>query len=160
MDAPHDPASMRTRNLPRTPGNCQGTFTATNGWTAGVALLLALAAASVQGQPAQPWVSLQSTAGGSNLLFQLTTQPGWFYTSQQSTNLANWGFAGNYFADGTALSWTNPVASIDTRRFFRVSVNAPNPAVVTNYHSWTNVVAVNNGLVEFIGAAGKVGTET
>ena len=46
------------------------------------------------------------------------------------------------------MSWTNPVSSSDTARFFRVSVNAPNPAVSTNYHSWNNVISVNNGLVE------------
>ena len=54
---------------------------------AGLALLLALAAAPVPGQPAQPSVSLQKTADGSNLLFQLPTQPSWFYTFQQSTDL-------------------------------------------------------------------------
>ncbi len=139
---------MRIQSLPWVPGNRRASFTAVNLWTGEVALLLALAAAHVQGQPAQPWVNLQRLAGSSNLIFQLASQPGWFYTSQQSTDLASWGYAGNYYADGTSLSWTNPVASNDARRFFRVSVNAPNSATVTNYHSWTNVVAVNNGIVE------------
>ncbi len=148
MDTPREPARMRTPNYPRTPGFCRAHFTAVNLWISGAALLLSLAAARVQGQPARPLVNVQSTAGGSNLLFQITTEPGWFYTSQQSTDLLNWGYAGNYFADGTSLSWTNPLTTNDNRRFFRVSVNAPNTAAVTNYHLWTNVVAVNNGLVE------------
>src|SRR5207253_1939395 len=93
---------------------------------------------------------VQGIGGGSNLLFQLTAEPGWFYAAQQSTDFTNWGYAGNYFADSTSLSWTNPVAANDARRFFRVAVNAPNPVAVTNYHSWSNAVSVNNGIIEAI----------
>ena len=81
-------------------------------------------------------------------MLQLATQPGWFYTSQQSTNLTVWSYSTNSYANGTSLSWTNLIAPTDSQRFYRVSVNPPNPVVVTNYHSWNNVVSVNNGIVE------------
>jgi hypothetical protein len=114
----------------------------------GIAILFSLAAAPLRSQPAQPWINLQSTPGGSNLVFQLATQPGWFYTARQSTNLTDWGYAADYFANGDSLNWTNPVAGHNPQMFFRVSVNAPNMAAVLKYHSWTNVVSINNGLVE------------
>lgn len=113
-----------------------------------IALLLGLMVAGARSQPAQPTVNVQTTAGNSNLLFQLTTQPGWFYTFLQTTTLTNWGYATDYFAGGTALSWTNPLAATDAQRFFQVLVSAPNTTVISNYHSWTNVVSVNNGIVE------------
>ncbi len=119
-------------------------------WLITIVLLFILRPACVQAQPAQPFVNLQGVTGGSNLVFQLTSQPGWFYAAQQSTNLTNWDFDGNYFATNTSVGWTNQVAPNDAHRFFRVSVNAPNTAVVSNYHSWTNVVSVNNGLVEVL----------
>jgi hypothetical protein len=93
---------------------------------------------------------VQSAAAGSNLLFQLTTQSNWFYTFQQSTNFTNWGYAADYYASNTSLSWTNPIATNGARAFFRVAVNSPNPAAYTNYHSWANSVTVNNGLVEAV----------
>ncbi len=123
---------------------------ATKRWTNGVVFLIAFAAAHVQGQPTQPWVNLEWTTGSSNLLLQLATQPGWFYTLQHSTNMANWRYATNAFADGTSLNWTGTVGSNDTAKFFRVMVNAPNTAVFTNYHSWNNSVSLNNGIVEAV----------
>ena len=118
-------------------------------WTIGVALLLAIAPARVQGQ-AQPSISVQSAGAGSNLLFQLNTQSNWFYTFQQSANFTNWGYAADYYASNTSLNWTNPIATNGTAAFFRVKVNAPNPAANTNYHSWANSVTINNGLVEAV----------
>ena len=118
-------------------------------WMPGIALMLLVAAARLPAQPAQPLVNVQS-AGGSNLLFQLTSQPGWFYTFLQTTTLTNWNYATDFFAGGTSVNWTNPAPASDAQRFFRVSVNAPNPTVISNYHSWTNVVSLNNGLVEVL----------
>ena len=141
---------MNTRNLARTPRQRRVTFTATGLWTTGVALLVALAAARVQGQPDQPWITLQRAAGSSNLLFQLTTQSNWFYTFQQSADFTNWVYAADYYANSNSLSWTNSIATNVTGRFFRVSVNPPNNAAYTNYHSWNNSVTVNNGLVEAV----------
>lgn len=113
------------------------------------ALLFALAAAgSLHAQLSQPTVNVQPAPGGSNLVFQLNTQSNWFYTFQQSTDLSTWLYATDYFAGGSSLGWTNPIGSNDSERFFRVSVNPPNTTIISNYHSWTNVVSLNNGLVE------------
>jgi hypothetical protein len=147
---PADCFAMNTRNLPRTPHHRRFILSAERVWIAGVALLLAAVPARVQGQPAQPWINLQSGAGGSILLFQLTTQSNWFYTFQQSANLTSWAYAADYYANGASLSWTNPIASNAAEAFFRVTVNPPNPAAYTNYHSWANSVTVNNGLVEAV----------
>ena len=125
-------------------------FTVANRLAAGLLLLLSLTAGWVKAQPSPPTVNFQKTADGSNLLFQLATESNWFYTFQQSTSLTNWGYATDYFTSNTSLSWTNPIASNNTARFFRVSVNAPNTAVISNYHSWSNAISVNNGLVEAI----------
>ncbi len=127
-------------------------FLATNFAAFTVALLPALAATVAHGQTS-PQVSVQKTVDGSNTLVQLATDPGWFYTLQQSTNLtvSNWGYAADLFAGDVSLTFTNPVGSNDSQRFFRVSVNPPNPGATTNiYHSWSNVVSVNNGIVEAI----------
>ena len=149
---------MNTQNPAWTPRHRRVIFTATGLCTTGAAVLLALAAARVQGQPAQPLIDLQRGAGGSNLLFQLTTQSNWFYTFQQSADFTNWDYAADYYANGNSLSWTNPIATNITGRFFRVSVNPPNYAASTNYHSWNNSVTVNNGLVEavIVPAIGRV----
>jgi hypothetical protein len=125
MDGPNEKATMRNPNLPQALMGCRASFTATKLRTSGVALLITLAAARVAAQPAQPWINIQPAGDGSNLLFQLTTEPSVFYTFQQSTDLMNWGYAAQYFANDTSLSWTNPLSSSDTARFFRVSVNVP-----------------------------------
>ena len=48
---------------------------------------------------------------------------------------------------GVALLFTLAAARVQGQSA-RPPVNGPNTAVETNYHSWTNVVSVNNGLVE------------
>ena len=151
MDSPHSPAGMKSRNTPG-PRLRRTVFATITLRFVGAAFLFALAVARVQGQPAQPTINLQTTAGSSNLLFQLATTLGWFYTFQQSTDLSNWVYATNSFGDGTTLNWTNPISGTNGAKYFRVTVNAPNTAVFTNYAKWTNnnVVDINNGIVEAI----------
>src|SRR5579863_1355911 len=75
----------------------------------GAMLALLLAAGSVQSQPDQPTVNFQTSASGSNAQFQLATDPGWFYTLQQSTTLTNWGYAADLFASDISLNFTNAI---------------------------------------------------
>jgi hypothetical protein len=115
----------------------------------GIALFMVLVAARVHGQPDQPTINFQNSVGSSNLLFQLPTQAGWFYTFQQSADLANWSYLTNSFGDGTTLNWTNSMATNGVN-FYRVTVNAPNTTILTNYHSWNNSISLNNGIVEAV----------
>jgi hypothetical protein len=140
---------MKTQDRSPAPRN-RAAVTAAGLWTTGMALLLALAAVRVQSNPVQPVISVQPDPNGSNLLFQVSTVSNWFYTFLQSTNFTNWNYAAHFYASSNSLSWTNSIASNDVGRYFRVAVNPPNPAVLTNYHSWNNSISVNNGIVEAV----------
>ena len=148
---------MNIRILARIPFHTRAAHTAISRWRSGVALLLALAAPGVKGDPVQPWISLQGD-GQSGLLFQLATQPGWVYTFLQSTTLTNWTYATNYYANGAPLNWTSSMSPTNPGGYYRVSVNPPNPIAYTNYHGWTNAVTINNGIVEavIVPAIGRV----
>ena len=110
--------------------------------------------------PAQsPAPTLQMAPnGGSNVLLQIGSQPGLFYTLQHSADLANWSSVTTDFATSNALTWNGALGATTPAEFFRAKVNSPNRAVVTDYHGWTNAVLLNNGLVEaaIIPNAGRV----
>jgi len=86
----------------------------------------------------------------SDYIVQVSSQPGSFYTLQRSADLANWSPVTTLFADSEALTWTGSLAVLPLKAFFRARVNPPNHATVTHYNGWTNVVVLNNGLVEAI----------
>jgi hypothetical protein len=93
---------------------------------------------------------MQGAAAGSSLSFEVGTETGWYYTLQRSTDLSTWNHVGSQFADNASLTWTNAFDSSAASRFYRLAVDAPNTAIFTNYHGWTNAVSLNNGIVEAI----------
>ncbi len=94
----------------------------------------------------------------SQVMLQWASQANWFYTCQASPDLTHWNWLGASLGNSGPLSWTDSISPVITARFYRVEVNAPNTATITNYHGWTNAILLNNGWVETIvvPAAGRV----
>src|SRR5215471_11242975 len=93
-----------------------------------------------------------------NVVFGLSSQLGFFYTWQKSSDLSNWVSNEAVFAGSTALSLTETVSALSGAEFVKAKVNRPNLTVITNYAGWTNAVLLNNGLVEavIVPPAGRV----
>lgn len=141
---------FKSQEPARSRGGFQASFAAICFWTRAVALAFALAAASAPGQPEPPSLKLLGPDADSNLVFQTGTQAGYLYSLLQSTDLVNWSYGGIYtqYVGGQPLFWTNALSLSSPQRFYRVAANGTNTTVLTNYHSWTNVISLNNGVIE------------
>jgi hypothetical protein len=111
---------------------------------------------AVCAQPLAPQLDI-SASDRSNAVIGLGSQPGFFYTWQVSSDLFNWTSQEPLFASSTRLVLTQSLALL-SKELVRAKVNSPNTAVTTNYSGWTNVVLLNNGLVEtvIVPSAGRV----
>jgi hypothetical protein len=123
-----------------------------------LAFVVELAGCSLIAQPEAPILQLLPTIDLPSFTLQIACQTGWYYTWQGSSDLSNWSSLSGVFADTEELRWTGSISTQLGPQFYRVKVNAPNTAVVTNYNGWKNAVLLNNGIVEtvIVPAAGRV----
>ena len=121
----------------------------------GVGIIAVSSAGSLLSQPASPTVQIVQPSGSTNYVLTTSTEPGYFYTMQFSSDLLNWAPTNSLYASGASLSWTNALSTQTGVQFFRAKVNPPNTAVATNYPAtgakkWTNAIVLGNGLVEAV----------
>ena len=117
-------------------------------WTVCGFLLLGVIRAHAQ--PVSPLLQLYRSPGGTDVVFQISSEPNVFYTQQISSNLTRWTSLGTFLAASSTLAWTGAVRPDLDSQFFRAKVNAPNIVSVTTYRGWTNALVLNNGLVEAV----------
>ena len=113
---------------------------------------------SIWAQPVAPSLQWIRPPDSNQIVLQLASQSGWYYTWQASGDLVNWNWLGALFANSERLSWTDSIASPTPSQFYRAKVSPPNSVMVTNYHGWQNTILLNNGVVEavIVPAAGRV----
>src|SRR6516162_7743527 len=113
-------------------------------------LVIAFSSGLLHAQTPPPKLKVIASGADSNVIVQISSQSGFFYTVQRSADLANWFAITTLFATSGALTWTSSTAGAPKAGFFRAKANSPNRAVVTNYNGWTNAVVLDNGLVEAV----------
>src|SRR5262249_11678402 len=120
-----------------------------SGWAGLATFVTAMSSGLLYAQVPPPKLIVTASSATSNV-FQISSQPGSFYTLQRSADLAHWSAVTTLFAASDSLTWTNSLAGATAAGFFRAKANSPNRTVVTNYNGWTNTVLLNNGLVEAV----------
>ena len=119
------------------------------GWICGLFFCFSPDPLRAEPSPSAPQLQAPTWAGGK-FQFLVAAAPESTLGIERSADLDVWEEFTSAVGGDAPFAVTDTDALSKDRQFYRGVLHAPNTAVVTNYHGWTNAILLGNGVVEAV----------